>query len=135
MRMFRGACFLLATGLSACGQPTSFPREARRPVTAAPSPLVIAGDSTAPWVRGGGVDDDNGSSIVVEATAGTQSPLGLYVTRHTIDGWTALTPAIPGFDAWHAGANISPDGSRLYFESNRRIPAVPGRVDTDLWTA
>jgi Tol biopolymer transport system component len=61
--------------------------------------------------------------------------LGLYVTRHTIDGWTALTPAIPGFDAWHAGANISPDGSRLYFESNRRIPAVPGRVDTDLWTA
>jgi hypothetical protein len=57
------------------------------------------------------------------------------VTRRRVgSGWTDTTTifmAPPGTFAM--ASSLSPDGRRLYFETNARTPAVEGREDTDLW--
>jgi hypothetical protein len=50
------------------------------------------------------------------------------------DGWrepVAVFDAPPGTVAFASA--LAPDGQRLYFESNARSPAVPGREDSDVW--
>jgi hypothetical protein len=97
-----------------------------------PTPLFA--DGIAPPGAGGGTYDGD-ARIIFDVFPGGQAPARAHVSRRTATGWSVPAPTIAGFDAWHAGAQVSPGGTRLYFESIRRDPPVPEREDTDLWIA
>jgi hypothetical protein len=103
-----------------------------RPTPAEPTPLVFAGGAI-PGAGGGAYD--GATNVVFDVNPGGQIAAKLHLSRYSAGGWSLPVPAIPNFDAWHVGGQVSPDGKRLYFESTRRDPAVPGREDTDLWVA
>jgi len=111
-------------------------RELTRPISAEAATLAFVGDSDNRGRVGGAVYHGNGNAIVFDLTSGSQPTVTkLHVSRFSSTGWSAPRPAIPGFDVWHAGAQVSPDGTRLYFESTHRLQPVPGREDSDLWVA
>jgi hypothetical protein len=71
----------------------------------------------------------------------------VLVYSETVDGATQITvrerrgggwggPAVlvrPAAGLVALASSISPDGRRLYFETNARQPAIPGRDDSDVW--
>jgi hypothetical protein len=118
---------------SACSARRERSDEAPRPIPAEPTPLTFAGGA-APQRAGGGTYDGR-ATVLFDVFPGGQVVTKLYLSRHSAAEWSAPAPAIRGFDAWHAGGHVSVDGTRLYFESSRRDPAVTGREDTDLWVA
>jgi hypothetical protein len=129
----RQLVFVVAMVIPACFGMRGVSHDTRRPISATPTPLMGTGEIMPPGAGGGTYD--GAERVVFDVVAGGQTPAKLYVARHSSAGWSAPTPAIPGFDAWHASAQLSPDGTRLYFESTFRAPAVPGREDSDVWVA
>lgn len=120
-------------GVVACATMLGRAPDLRPPVSVQPTPLAFLGDSTPARVSAGVYDGPN--DIVYDVTPSDQTPIRLFRSRSSAAGWTSPEPAIPGFDDRHTGAAISPDGTRLYFESTRRDPPIATREDTDLWVA
>jgi hypothetical protein len=128
---FRPAPIALATLLACSGLVRS--TDSARPNIAEPSPLLFAGDSTTLRASAGAYDGPN--AILFDVTPSSGAAIKLYRSQHTAAGWSSPVPAIPGFEDRHTGAQISPDRTRLYFESTRRDPAITNREDSDLWIA
>jgi hypothetical protein len=130
--MRRLTCIVVALAVLACSRLPIGARDADRPIPAEPMPLFA--DGTAPAGAAGGAYDGAGR-VIFDVFPGGQGPATAHVSTYGAVGWSAPVPALTGFGAWHAGAQVSPDGRRLYFESVRRDPPVMDREDTDLWVA
>lgn len=129
----RWAIIAVAAAMSACARALEQQRDLSSPVPSVATQVTFADEGPPPG-SGGGTYDGAGQ-ILFDVMPRDQSPARIYLTRHTLRGWSTPVLAVRGFDAWHAGAAVSPDGSRLYFESTRRDSAVMGRQDSDLWVA
>jgi hypothetical protein len=119
-------------GLLACSGPGRR-AELRRPNASEPTPLPFVGNRAPAYASAGAFDGAN--AILFDVRTGGRAAITLFASRYTTEGWSEPAPAIPGFEDRHTGAQISPDRTRLYFESTRRDPAIAGREDTDLWVA
>jgi WD40-like Beta Propeller Repeat len=133
MTTLPAAVIVIAGGFLACSHALERRAEVGSTPPSEPTPLTFA-DGTAPPGAGGGTYDEAGS-IIFDVFPADRSPAKIHRSHYTAAGWTAPIPAITGFDHWHAGGSVSPDGSRLYFESTRRDPGQTGREDSDLWVA
>lgn len=107
--------------------------EPRRPNASEPAPLLFVGNGAPARASAGAYDGSN--TVLFDVTPGGQAPIKLFRSHYTAAGWSEPVPAIPGFEDRHTGAQISPDRTRLYFESARRDPAIADREDSDLWVA
>lgn len=108
---------------------------ADRPAPLTATPLPYASGAKPVEAGGAGAYAEAGRLIILDGRLPGGPPVSLVATRLTASGWSELTPVLPGFASWHAGAQVSPDGSRLYFESNRREPSDTTRNDSDIWIA
>lgn len=122
----------LFAALAACSSVLGRTRELRRSAPE-PAPLAFVGTSTP--ARAGAAAYDGVDGIVFDVTPTGQTPIMVYGSRHTADGWSAPVRVLPEFAERHTSAQVSADGRRLYFESGRRDPVIEGREDSDLWVA
>lgn len=129
----RWAIIVAAAGLLACARALEQQRDLSSPVPSVATAVTFADEGPPPG-SGGGTYDGAGQ-ILFDVMPGGQSPARIYFTRYTLRGWSTPVLAIPAFHVWHAGGTVSPDGSKLYFESTRRDATVTGREDSDLWVA
>ena len=124
---------LAPLGLLACSATLGHSRDVQRSSTAEPTPIVFAA-GTAPTRAGAGAYD-GANAILFDFTPNGGAPIRIHLSRYEPAGWTEPVPAIADFAERNTGAQISPDGARLYFESTRREPAIAEREDVDLWVA
>ena len=128
----RLSVILVAATSAACAGNSLRSRETERLLPAQPERLAISSGVASAMV--GGPAYDGLERIIVNRWV-SRGPTSLAVFRYSSGTWDDGAPAIAGFDAWHGGAQLSPDGAQLYFESSRRSPVVADREDTDLWVA
>jgi hypothetical protein len=123
----------VAAGLLACTRAIEQQPDRSLPVLYGATPVTFA-DEGAPPGAGGGTYDGAGN-ILFDVMPVDQLPPRIYLTVYTLRGWSTPVLAIRGFRAWHAGGAVSPDGTRLYFESTHRDATATEREDSDLWVA
>jgi hypothetical protein len=126
------AFMFIACGLLACSSMLTRSDITGRPTPSEPTPVVFTGGAISG--AGGGLYD-GANTVMFDVNPGLPIAAKVHLSRYSAGGWSAPVPAIPNFEAWHVGGQVSSDGKHLYFESTRRDPAVPGREDTDLWVA
>ncbi len=122
----------IAGGLLACSSLLTRSDMPGRPIPSEATPLVFAGGAI-PGAGGGAYD--GADNVMFDVNPGLPIAAKLHFSRYSAGGWSRPVPAIPSFDAWHVGGQVSSDGKRLYFESTLRDPPVADREDTDLWIA